>query len=282
MAGELPPGHAEIHAEGVRQGRSLVAIRTPFGQGEPAKEILSSCGPADSGPGVPARRSIAWDVGAPLSSGFRLPILWANQPEPFSALIGRPTLTQGRTFEDKYPPLKEPGWTFSARLGLPLLSRNQMGRASLSGKMGDSWQRSFGLPMLSDEPAPFSKRYRMHVLTPPGPLPKHHPTPFSERMGLPVLSSGRTFLSRMFGQLASPHFALFGRNNLSSSTAPFSSLIGRPVLWSEPTPLSSKLDKPVLLQDPAPLSSKLTMPPVWKQATPLSSLFRLPLLTRSQ
>jgi hypothetical protein len=282
MASELPPGHAEVHAGGVRQGRSLVAIRAPFGQGGLAKEILCSCNPAESGPGVPERPSIAWEVGAPLSSGFRLPILWADQPEPFSRLIGRPTLTQGRTFEARYPALKESSWTFSARLGLPVLSRSQRGRASLSGKAGDSWKRSFGLPMWSSEPAPFSKRFRMHVLTQRGPLPPNHPAPFSERMGLPVLASRRTFLSRLFGQLASPHFALFGRNNLSATAAPFSSLIGRPVLWSEPTPLSSKLGRPVLSREPTPLSSKLTLPPIWANATPLSSLVRLPLLTRYQ
>jgi hypothetical protein len=274
----LPRGHAEIHAEGVRQGRSMVAIRAPFGQGQLAKEILQSCDPTAQGPGVPEVPSVAWEVAAPLSSGLRIPTLWRNRPEPLSQLLGRATLRQGRTFEDKYPSLKDSRWTFSSRLGMPLLSGNQHGRASLSGRTGDAWKRSFGLPMLSREPAPFSRVLNMHLLTVP--LPHSHPAPFSHRTGFPVLTHGRTFLSRLLGELASPHFALFGRNPLSSNAAPLSAMIGQPTLWAEPAPLSAKISRPVLSDDPTPLSSKLAMPLLARSPTPLSSLLRLPLLTR--
>lgn len=278
VAALLPRDRAEIHAEGVRQGRCLVAIQAPFGQGQLAKEILAGCGPAGQGPGVPESPSIAWEVGAPLSSGFRIPVLWRNRPDPFSRLLARPTLTEGRTFESKYPELKDPGWTFSSRLGLPLLSGNQRGRASLSGRTGDAWKRSLGLPMLSREPAPFSKMLNMHLLTVP--LPHSYPAPFSHRTGFPVLSQGRTFLSRLFGELGSPHFALFGRNPLSSNAAPLSTMIGQPLLWPEPAPFSSKIGRPALSGAPTPLSSKLGMPLLASSPAPLSSLLRLPLLTR--
>jgi hypothetical protein len=280
VADLLPRGHAQVYAQGVQQGRALLVIRPPFGQGQLAKEVMNSFGPVSSGPGVPAAPSTAWEVGAPLSSGFRLPVLWRRQPEPLSRLLGRPSLTRGRTFQDRYPELKDPHWTFSSRLGIPPLSRNQRPRASLSGRSGPAWRRSFGLPMLSGNPAPFSSTFGMHLLT--GPLASHHPAPFSERAGLPLLSSGRTFLSRLFGELASPHFALFGRGPLSGNATPLSAMMGQPVLWTEPTPLSSKFDKPVLLEAATPLSTRLALPLIWRNPAPLSSLVRLPLLSRYQ
>jgi hypothetical protein len=277
VAAALPPENAAIHEEGVRQGRSLVAIRAPFGQGQLAKDILEGFNPAGEGPGVPEMPSVTWDVAAPLSSGFRAPVLW-NKAAPVSDLIGQATLRQGRTFENKYPALKDASWTFSSRLGLPLLSASQKGSASLSGRSGDAWKRSFGLPMLSREPAPFSRLFNMHLLTVP--LPHDYPAPFSHRTGFPVLSHGRTSLSRLFGELISPHFALFGRNPLSRSAAPLSAMIGQPTLWPEPAPLSAKINRPVLSDDPTPLSSKLAMPLLASSPTPLSSLLRLPLLSR--
>lgn len=280
MAGHVLRGQAKAYAEAVQAGRTLVVVRAPFGTGKRVTYLLDRFGPLDTGIQPTRRRAPAWDEAAPLSSALQIPPLARRRPAPFSALIGRPTLVRGRTFQAKYPELISPDWTFSARLGLRLLSRRSRPWASLRGKSGPAWTRSFGLPMLAANPAPLSSRLGMHLLT--GPLPPHYPAPFSHRLGLPVLSPGRTVLSRMFGELTSPRFAVFGRNPLIRSATPLSSLIGKPVLLHEPAPLSAKLGRPVLIPERTPLSSRLGLPLLSRRPTPLSSLLWLPVLSRYQ
>ncbi len=188
-AGFVPQDRVGVYTASVRQGRSLVAIRAPFGHGVLATRILDKFVPVDTG--LERREpTVTWDVAAPLSSGFRLPVLWRNQPAPLSNLAGRSTLSRSRTFQARYAELTSPTWTLSSRLGLRLLSRNQAPRASLSGKAGPSWTRSLGLPLLSRNPAPLSSRLGLRLLT--GPLPRNHPAPFSDRLGFPTLSRRRT------------------------------------------------------------------------------------------
>ncbi|MCU0836552.1 MAG: hypothetical protein MUC77_19290 [Chromatiaceae bacterium] len=280
MAGHILRGQAKVYAEAVRSGRSLVIVRAPFGTGKRVIYLLDRFGPVDSGIKTAPRRSPAWDEAEPLSSALQVPPLAGRRPAPFSALFGLHTLSRGRTFQARYPELTTPAWTFSARLGLRLLSRRTTPWASLRGRSGPAWTRSFGLPMLSDTAAPLSSKLGMHLLT--RPLPPHYPAPFSHRLGLPVLSPGRTVLSRLLGGLASPRLALFGRNPLIRNAVPLSSLIGKPVLLVAPAPLSAKLGRPVLMAERTPLSSRLGLPLLWRSGTPLSSLLWLPVLTRYQ
>jgi hypothetical protein len=280
MAGHVLRGQARVYAESVQAGRSLVVVRAPFGTGTRVNYLLDRFGPVETGAKVAPKRSPAWDEAAPLSSALQIPPLSRPRSAPFSDLFGWPALSRGRTFQAKYAELTSPDWTFSARLGLRLLSRKSKPWASLRGKSGPAWTRSFGLPLLSANPAPLSARLNMHLLT--GPLPPHYPAPFSHRLGLPTLSRGRTLLSWMFGELASPHFALFGRNPLVDTAAPLSFLIGKPVLLREPAPLSAKIGRPVLMQERTPLSSKLGLPLLSRSPTPLSSLLWLPVLSRYQ
>jgi hypothetical protein len=207
-------------------------------------------------------------------------MLWRKQPAPFSQLLGGQTLSRGRTFQAKYAELTRSDWTFSSRIGLRVLSRNQTPWSSLTGKTGPAWTRSLGLPLLSQDPTPFSSWLGLGF--PVGPLRRDQPAPFSAGLGLPTLSRRRSVLSRLFRELASPHFALFGRSSLSRNAAPLSSLVGQPLLWQEAAPLSSRIGQPLLLKDGALLSSTLTFPLLLRNPVPLSSLLRLRVLSRYQ
>jgi len=278
-AGFVPQERTKRYAEALRQGGSLVAVRPPFGRGQVAIDILDSLGPVATG-FERQGSGISWDVAAPLSSGLRAPALWRGQPAPFSKITGGEILLRGRTFAAKYPELTRPDWAFSSSMGARLLSRNQTPWSSLSGKSGPSWTRSLGLPLLASSPTPFSSSLGLGFLA--GPLRFDQPAPFSTLLGVSTLKRGLSLLSRLFGELASPHFALFGRNPLSGNGAPLSGLIGQPLLWQEAAPLSNRIRQPLLLQDGALLSSTLTLPLLWPIGTPLSSVLRLPVLSRHQ
>lgn len=316
-AGFLLPDQVSRYAEGMQQGRSLVAVQAPFGSGQLATNILESCGPVDR-PEPPAEPDVPWiDDAMPFSAALRFRAIWPNQADPFSRLLGTPTLSRGRTFEDKYPELASPEWTFSSKIGFELLSR-QPSPASVLFNLktlsdqtgGPSWTRSFGLPLLSDEPTPLSKKFNLHLQT--GPLPPQHPAPFSEHMGLPTLSRKQGVFSSMFAGLKGPNASRWtfseqiGLDLLSSKPAPDASLglktlsgkagsswtptFNLRMLSQDPAPLSSKLGfkvlqkEPVPLTDPAPLSATLGLPtlasgPVSGSAAPLSSLLNKPLLS---
>jgi hypothetical protein len=281
MAGFVLQDQARVYAEQVQQGHSLVAVRAGFGYGQLATQILGREGPLDTGLEARPPSDIAWDEGAPLSCGLKLPVLLRDKPSPISNLIGLSPLGSGLTFGGpKYKELSDANYTFSSKLGLPLISRNQLSKTKLTGKSGASWTSSWGLPMLSRNPAPLSSMLGLEVST--GPLPPHEPAPFSARIGFPTLSHGRSMLSRLFGEIGSSKFALFGRNPLISSPAPASKLFGLPTLKDSETPYRPTVPQPLLVEDGAGLSSKLGLPLLTKGPGHLSSLFGLPLLTRHQ
>ena len=284
-SGLVAPNLAKAYSDGLKKGRSLVGVTAPFGSGVRATRILERFDPVDmdiakidQAAGRPAY--MTWDVAAPMSSAVRLPPLLHGQPSPFSGLFGLGLLSNDRTFESKYAELTSPDWTLSSRLGLGLLSRNQKGRASLSGKSGSAWTSSLFFPMLTKDPTPFSSMLGMGFQTQP--VQPGDPAPFSASVGMPTLSRGRSFLSRMFGELASSRFMLFGRNPLISNAAPLSSMIGQPLLSEDPAPLSSKIGQSLLSGEKAPLSSKLSLPLLSRNPTPLSSLLHLAPLSRYQ
>lgn len=283
--GLVPPDLAKAYTDGLKKGRSLVGVRAPFGSGVLATRILDRFNPvvmdvAKAGQTAERPGYMTWDVAAPMSSAVRLPPLLHRQPSPFSGLFGLGLLSTGRTFESKYTELTSPDWTLSSRLGLGLLSRNQNGRASLSGKSGSAWTSSLFFPMLTKDPTPFSSMLGLGFHTQP--VSPDDPALFSKYVGMPTLSRGRSFLSRMFGELASSRFMLFGRNPLISNAAPLSSMIGQPLLSEDPAPLSSKIGQSLLSGEKAPLSTKLSLPLLSRNPTPLSSLLHLAPLSRYQ
>lgn len=278
-AGFVPQERADVYADGVQQGHSLLAIRAPFGHGQLAIDILDRFDPVDTGLEHPVP-AVAWDVAAPFSSGLQAPVLLRGSPAPLSRLLGRPPLSRGRTFERKYAELTSPDWTFSSLLGLRLLSRRAKPWSSLTGRSGADWTRSFGLPLLSGNATAFSTKLGLGFLS--GPLRYDQPAPFSAGLGVPTASRRRSVLSRLFGELVSPRFALFGRGALSSNPTPLSSLVGQPLLLQDPAPLSSKIGQPLLSPGHAPLSSKLGLPVLAHNPAPLSSLLCLRVLSPYQ
>jgi len=142
-AGFIPESEGRIYVRCMELGRSLVFIRVAFGYGLLATEILDSCDPVDTHhlpePG-------AAFSSAPLSAAMGWPVIKADQAAPLSSLFGFPALKSSSAFSfgagsllsDKATPL-------SSMFGLKTLI-----------SQGQSSDSSFGMPLLSRNPAPFS------------------------------------------------------------------------------------------------------------------------------
>jgi hypothetical protein len=277
-AGFVPQRDARVYSELLGQGRSLVAVRAPFGQARLATAILDGSGPVDTGIRPPEKRSVAWETGAPFSSSLLLPTLSRRKPDAFSMSFGLPTLSSGPTTRAK---LADPQL---ALFGQPSLSRNPSPLSSMfhiktiSGKSGPSWRSSFGLPMLSEKPAPFSSWLGLHLLK--GKPRASEPAPFSAGLGMPSLSAGRSFLSRFFGELTSADFALFGRNPLIDNAAPLSSMFGLKMLSGKSgSSWTSSFGIPMLTAGQGPT---LGVPWLSRSAAPFSSLLGMRVLSPYQ
>ena len=142
---------AEIYADSVRRGGSLVTVHAPFGSAAVATQILDRFDPIDSGVSEEEANSVAvWVDAAPLSSALQIPIL-LDDPAAFSSAIGLPTLLDSEPNKTKL--LSSPA-PLSSLVGLSVL---QDKAAPLSSAVG--------LPLLSDDPAPFSSLFKIPLLT---------------------------------------------------------------------------------------------------------------------
>jgi hypothetical protein len=282
LAGRVLGKQAQRYARFVEGGRSLVAVCPPFGYAQLAMNILADHGPIETEPRPPQPSSMAWDEAAPFSSAFQLRTIQRNQPAPFSSLLGLGTLSRGGRsfFATLFGELTDPHFALFGRITLspepaPLSSLFGLKILSVSR---EPWRSSFGLPLLSSNPAPLSSKLGLLVST-GGPLRKH-PAPFSAVLGLPALSRGRSVLSKLFGELASPHFALLGRSSLSSRAAPLSSLVGLKTLSGRSGPSWRRSFGLPMLTSGSP--SSLGLPLLSRNPAPLSSLFGLRVLSRYQ
>ena len=113
--GFLPQERAELYADALHHGETLVAVRPPFGRGQVAIDILDSFAPVETGLRRQGPEAL-WDVAAPLSSALHAPAVWRGQPAPYSRLTGGQILWHGRSFGAKYPAATRP-------LGLPSRGR---------------------------------------------------------------------------------------------------------------------------------------------------------------
>lgn len=169
----IPGSHLRICTKSLEQGRSIVAVRAPFGRGELASQILASAGPVDVDllPPYQPRNP------APFSDLFGIPVLAKFTPMTDLSIItysfGEPSLS-GR----KAAPLSSllglrtlttPKRPWKSSLGLPLLSRDPAPLSSLlRWKPLSGYRRkdsSFGLPLLSRNPTPLSSLFGMRVLS---------------------------------------------------------------------------------------------------------------------
>jgi BCD family chlorophyll transporter-like MFS transporter len=132
--------HAEIYAEGVSRGGSLVTVHAPWGTAVNAIAIMDRYDPIDSGITETRTPLRPWDEAAPLSSALQMPVL-LDDKATYSG------------FWNVLPLLTERG-SYCSWFGLPLLAN---GGATVS--------ESLGLPLISDNPAPLSSLFHFPVLT---------------------------------------------------------------------------------------------------------------------
>jgi hypothetical protein len=170
-AGQLMGDFADVYADRVRRGRSLVVVPAAFGYARRAAEIMEECGPVDTDIELP-QDPYDWNVGTPFSSAVCLPVLQRNRPAPLSGLIGvtpivHGTTTFGTLASSKFFPssffglLINKAAPLSSTFGLKLLTQRKGVRTS-----------SFGLPILSRSAAPLSSMFGMPTLS-------RNPTPLS-------------------------------------------------------------------------------------------------------
>jgi hypothetical protein len=107
---------------------------------------------------------------------------------------------------------------------------------------------------ISRRPAPLSNALGWRVLS-------DKPAPLSEFWGLNTVKQGRSFLSRMFGEIGNPNYALFGEPTPVLNPAPLSSMFGLALLSGKGGDNWTKsLGFSLLSQNPAPLSKFFGMP----------------------
>ncbi|MBB4212195.1 hypothetical protein EV659_109148 [Rhodothalassium salexigens DSM 2132] len=129
--GFLPNARPLLFQQMLEQGRSLVGVRALFGQAAKVAKILDAAGPVDT---------------------ELLPTGANPDPTPLSTFLGMPVLWHYKTrteVTDK---------PISSMLGLPLLAPRKPG-----------WDKSFGMPVLTDKKTPLSSALGMNMLIQPGP-----------------------------------------------------------------------------------------------------------------
>jgi hypothetical protein len=150
MPAGVPRDQAIAYARRLEHGHTLLLVRAAFGWGETVSRIMDDCGPVST-------RSV--------------PVLRPRNPAPFSNLIGMPTLsTRGRSyFSGMLPELTRPGFSFSSKFGMKLLSQKKgprdksFGMKLLSEKKGP-WEKSFGIKLLSQKKGPWEKSFGFPLL----------------------------------------------------------------------------------------------------------------------
>jgi hypothetical protein len=157
LAGQMMGHRAGFYAERVKNGRSLVALDAPFGQGQAATEILDGCGPVDQDLKVPEDSGeVRWGgSAAPLSEALGWSVLWRNRPAPLSDALGMPTKSRSQYYLTTELASRDPA-PLSSALGMPTLSRDPTPLSS-----------ALGMPTLSRNPTPLSSATGTDVLTRP-------------------------------------------------------------------------------------------------------------------
>lgn len=164
-SGAIDAGQREQCIGALRQGRSLVMVRAPFGAAEDALAILHANG-AMAAPDVPAR-----------------------DPAPLSDVLGIPTLSHIKPSVV----LIENSWSFSKDylFGMPLLSKKAAPLSSMFGMKTVSAGKS--KTSLSNKATPLSSMFGMRVLSKNkgssgSRSMSRNPAPLSSLFGMPTLT----------------------------------------------------------------------------------------------
>ncbi len=175
------------------------------------------------------------DTIEPVSIAIRAGFL----PEPHAAVYAE-GIQQGRSLVSIFAPFGH------GQLATQILDGCSPVDTGLEGPQGRS--------IAWEEGAPLSSAFMLPTLW------RNKPAPFSTVFGLEMLSSGRSFQSPRYKELANSDFALFGRSRLSPNPTPLSSLFHLKTISVKGGPSWTKsFGYSLLSQNPAPLSSKLGM-----------------------
>jgi len=275
-AGVLLGDKSAAHMENLRQGRTLLAVRAPFGRALQATDILDShdpvavAGPAEGRP--ESRHVFLSEMGAPLSSLLGLPVLSKTRPSR-SGFLGLPTLSGNRSYLTGR--LSNFGRRKSS-MGVPLLSSNRVlfpMPLATRAKSGAGWTRSFGFKMLSPRATPLSSLFGVHLIS--GRTDSRSYSPVEQRSRIigeaaplsrairwkPLAAKRLSFLSRMMPPLTRAGFALLGKPGLINNGAPLSSVTRMPVkTGTSGDKWRNSLGMPMLSSNPAPFSSLFGFP----------------------
>ncbi len=191
LAAGVAPEPAAVYAEAVANGKTLVAVKPPFGGAKLAIEILDGFDPvALAVPEVaaapePVFAGFMFDSSSPtpLSDAFGWKVL-LNDPTPLSSYMNWTVLKKetgpSRTLEQIRKQSNDPS-PFSSKLGLAVLIDNP---TPLSSKAG--WKTLWG------SAAPLSEKFGWKTLW-------GSATPLSDKFGWRVLSDNSTPLSTLLG-----------------------------------------------------------------------------------
>jgi len=280
-AGVLLGDKSAAHMEHLRQGRTLLAVRAPFGRALQATDILDSHDPvavAGSAEGSQNPHVFLSEMAAPLSTLLRMPVLSKTRTRPSRGdFLGLRTLSGNRSY------LTGGLSSFGRRtrsMGMPLLSSNPAPASSLlrmpvatRAKSGAGWTRSLGFKMLSPRATPLSSFFGVHLIS--GRTDSRAYSPVEQRSRIigkaaplsrtirwkPLAAKRLSFLSRMMPPLTRAGFALLGKPGLIKNGAPLSSMTAMPVKsGTSGGKRRGSLGLPLLSSNPAPLSNLFGFP----------------------
>ena len=280
-AGVLLGDKSAAHMEHLRQGRTLLAVRAPFGRALQATDILDSHDPvavAGSAEGSQNPHVFLSEMAAPLSTLLRMPVLSKTRRRPSRGdFLGLRTLSGNRSY------LTGGLSSFGRRtrsMGMPLLSSNPAPASSLlrmpvatRAKSGAGWTRSLGFKMLSPRATPLSSFFGVHLIS--GRTDSRAYSPVEQRSRIigkaaplsrairwkPLAAKRLSFLSRMMPPLTRAGFALLGKPGLINNGAPLSSMTAMPVKsGTSGGKRRGSLGLPLLSSNPAPLSNLFGFP----------------------
>lgn len=132
----VPSADAIRYARRAESGLAVVVVEAFFGQGQFLGAVMNEANPVETDD---------------------LPVIRARNPAPFSKWIGMPTLsTRGRSYFKGLGELTSPGFSFSSKLGMKLLSNNPAPLSSMLGmktvtQRKSNWTKSFGFPLLTSK-----------------------------------------------------------------------------------------------------------------------------------
>ncbi len=160
----------ECCARALERGLHVVAVKAQFGRGQRALHALHAHNPVESA---------------------SIPIYERGFAAPLSDTLGLPVLTRRSRSRAS---LADSSFSLSGIFGLRLLSRTGalwFGMKALSSSQRAK-RRSFGLPLLSSNPAPLSRLLRWKTLS-------ASKGQWTTSFGLPLLSNNPTPMSSLWG-----------------------------------------------------------------------------------